>query len=68
MDPSLFSNPLVWIALIVIVITICALSIGSGSKQSKEYQEERQKLWHKEDTAEINTAKAKASTIDSALR
>jgi|HubBroStandDraft_5_1064220.scaffolds.fasta_scaffold579221_2 hypothetical protein len=68
MDTSLFSNPVVWIAVFAIVIAICLLSIGSGSKQTKEYRAERQKLWDKEDAAEVKTAKAKASAIDSALR
>jgi hypothetical protein len=67
MDPSLLSNPLVWIAIVAILVAICVLSIGSSSKQTKEYQTERKKLWDKEDAAEVRTAKAKASAIDSAL-
>jgi hypothetical protein len=68
MDTSLLANPLVWIAIVAIVIAITVLSIGSGSRPTKEYQAERKKVWDQEDAAEIKTAKAKASTIDSALR
>ena len=67
MDTSLLSNPLVWIAIVAFVIAICLLSIG-GRKPTEEYQAQRKTLWDQEDAAEIKTAKAKASRIDSALR